>query len=101
MYKYYNTKNRPVYKQPVVLLVLEDGVTPIPSAHDVVNRPGILNAQFSRHDPMGTVFVPPVNTIILRTDPFRPVYGCARLRSSTSSPRPATPNTRPPSARFP
>src|SRR5208337_4634826 len=60
-----------LHKQPVGLLVLEDGVTPIPSAHDVVNRPGVLNAQFSRHDPMGTVFVPPVNTIILRTDPFK------------------------------
>src|SRR5208282_6646879 len=46
-----------LYKRPEVLLLLEDGVTPIPSAHDVVNSPGILNAQFSRHDPMVTVLV--------------------------------------------
>jgi hypothetical protein len=32
-----------------VFVVLEDVLTPVPSVHDVIHRPRILNAQLPRH----------------------------------------------------
>src|SRR2546425_5311338 len=34
-----------------VCVVLENGFAPVPAVHQVVNRPGILHSEFSRHAP--------------------------------------------------
>ena len=51
-------------------VVLEDRLAPIASIHDVVDRPGVLNAQLSCHDRRLTTPTAVINTTLLGTDPF-------------------------------
>jgi len=39
-------------EEPVaVRIILKDGLAPVAPVHDVVDRTGILDSQFARHDP--------------------------------------------------
>ena len=39
-----------IEKAAAILIVVEDGFTPVPTIHQVVDGPGKLNAQRSRHE---------------------------------------------------
>src|SRR5437867_8664820 len=60
-----------------VCVVLENGFAPVPAVHQVVNRPGILHSEFSRHAPSLT----PTRHLCqcLGLTPFRHLCQCLGL----------------------
>ncbi len=50
-------------KANAILIILKNGFPPAPPAHHMINRPGILNSQLSRHDNEATSPLIYVNTI--------------------------------------